>query len=40
VLVLSNDPEAGGLAKAKGLGVPVAAVDHRPFGQHRAAFEA
>ncbi len=40
VLVLSNDPEAGGLAKATALGVPVAAVDHRPFGTDRAAFEA
>jgi phosphoribosylglycinamide formyltransferase-1 len=40
VLVLSNDPEAGGLAKAAALGVPVAAVDHRPFGTDRAAFEA
>ncbi len=40
VLVLSNDPEAGGLARAAALGVPVAAVDHRPFGTDRAAFEA
>ncbi len=40
VLVLSNDPEAGGLAKAAALGVPVAAVDHRPFGADRAAFAA
>lgn len=40
VLVLSNDPAAGGLAKARALGVPVAAVDHRPFGRDRAAFEA
>lgn len=40
VLVLSNDPEAGGLAKAEGLGVPTAVVDHRPFGKDRAGFEA
>ena len=40
VLVLSNDPSASGLDKARGLGVPVAAVDHRPFGKDRAAFEA
>lgn len=40
VLVLSNDPAAGGLAKAAAMGVPVAAVDHRPFGRDRAGFEA
>ena len=39
VLVLSNDPSAGGLEKARSLGVPVAAVDHKPFGKDRAAFE-
>lgn len=40
VLVLSNDPAAGGLAKAKARGIPVAAVDHHPFHGDRAAFEA
>lgn len=40
VLVLSNDPMAGGLAKAAALGVATAAVDHRPFGRDRAGFEA
>ena len=40
VLVLSNDAAAGGLARAAALGVPTAAVDHRPFGRDRAAFEA
>ncbi|WP_090270823.1 phosphoribosylglycinamide formyltransferase [Thalassovita taeanensis] len=40
VLVGSNDPEAGGLAKAAALGVPVMAVDHRPFKGDRPAFEA
>lgn len=40
VLVASNDPAAGGLAKAAAQGVATAAVDHRPFGKDRAAFEA
>lgn len=39
-LVLSNDPAASGLERAAALGVPTAAVDHRPFGKDRAAFEA
>jgi phosphoribosylglycinamide formyltransferase 1 len=39
-LVLANRPDAGGLARAAGLGVPVAAVDHRAFDGDRAAFEA
>lgn len=39
VLVASNDPAASGLGKAAALGVPVAAVDHRPFGKDRAGFE-
>ena len=40
VLVLSNNPDAGGLEKAKALGVPTAVVDHRPFRGDREAFEA
>ncbi len=40
VLVASNDPDAGGLAKAEEMGIPTASVDHRPFGRDRAAFEA
>jgi len=40
VLVASNDPAAQGLERASELGVPVAAVDHRPFRGDRAAFEA
>ena len=40
VLVASNDPGAVGLVRAAKAGVPVAAVDHRPFGTDRAAFEA
>jgi len=39
VLVASNDPSATGLARAAAMGVPVAAVDHRPFKGDRAAFE-
>lgn len=39
-LVLSNNAQAGGLAKASARGVPVAVVDHRPFKGDRAAFEA
>ncbi len=39
-LVLSNDPDAAGLARAAQRGVPVASVDHRPFAGDRAAFEA
>ena len=38
VLVASNVPNAGGLARAGALGVPTAAVDHRAFPD-RAAFE-
>ena len=40
VLVASNDPTAGGLAKAAALGIQTAAVDHRPFGRDREGFEA
>ncbi|MBT8410738.1 MAG: phosphoribosylglycinamide formyltransferase [Octadecabacter sp.] len=39
VLVMSNDPDAGGLAKARAMGIPTAAVDHREFGKDRNAFE-
>ncbi|MBU2958326.1 phosphoribosylglycinamide formyltransferase [Paracoccus sp. 1_MG-2023] len=39
VLVASNDPAAGGLARAAGLGVPTAAVDHRDFRGDREGFE-
>ncbi|MEM0923892.1 MAG: phosphoribosylglycinamide formyltransferase [Pseudomonadota bacterium] len=39
-LVLSNRPEAAGLAKAKALGIATAAVDHRQFKGDRAAFDA
>lgn len=38
-LVLSNNPDATGLRHAQDRGVAVVAVDHRPFGRDRAAFE-
>lgn len=40
VLVASNDPAAAGLVRAAEMGVPTAAMDHRPFRGDRAAFEA
>jgi formyltetrahydrofolate-dependent phosphoribosylglycinamide formyltransferase len=39
-LVLSNRPDAAGLAHAAAAGVPAEAIDHRPFGPDRAAHEA
>ncbi len=38
-MVVSNKAEAGGLAIAREKGVPVAVVEHRPFGGDRAAHE-
>ncbi|PXW70543.1 formyltetrahydrofolate-dependent phosphoribosylglycinamide formyltransferase [Loktanella sp. PT4BL] len=40
VLVMSNDPQAGGLAKARAMNIPTLAIDHKPYGKDRAAFEA
>jgi formyltetrahydrofolate-dependent phosphoribosylglycinamide formyltransferase len=40
VLVLSNRPDAGGLAIAAAAGVPARAIDHKAFGADRAAHEA
>jgi formyltetrahydrofolate-dependent phosphoribosylglycinamide formyltransferase len=40
VLVLSNRPEAPGLAQAASRGIPTACVDSRPFRGDRAAHEA
>lgn len=39
VLVLSNNADAGGLARAQARGVATGVVDHRPFKGDRAAFE-
>jgi phosphoribosylglycinamide formyltransferase 1 len=39
VLVVSNRPEAAGLARAHAAGVATAVVDHTLFGEDRAAFE-
>jgi phosphoribosylglycinamide formyltransferase 1 len=38
-LVVSNRPEAAGLAAARAEGVATAVVDHAPFGEDREAFE-
>lgn len=40
VLVLSNRPDAGGLAKARARGIATQVVDHRDHGKDREAFEA
>ncbi len=39
-LVGSNQPDAPGLAIAQAAAIPVFALDHRPFGRNRQAFEA
>jgi len=39
VLVLSNRPDAAGLARARAAGIATAVVDHKPFGDDRQAFE-
>lgn len=39
VLVLSNRPDAGGLATAQANGIPTAVIDHAAYGKDRAAFE-
>nr|WP_321983384.1 phosphoribosylglycinamide formyltransferase [uncultured Lichenicoccus sp.] len=38
-LVLSNNPEAGGLDTARAAGIRALAIDHRPYGRDRAAHE-
>jgi phosphoribosylglycinamide formyltransferase 1 len=40
VLVISNQPDAAGMALARQAGVPVQAIDHRLFRANRAAHEA
>lgn len=39
VLVVSNNPDAGGVAIALAKGVEAVAIDHRPFGRDREAHE-
>ncbi len=39
VLAISNNPDAGGLARARAAGVEALAIDHRPFGKDREAHE-
>ncbi|AYE86218.1 phosphoribosylglycinamide formyltransferase [Sulfitobacter sp. D7] len=39
-LVLSNNPDAGGIAWAQAQGIATEVVDHRPYGKDRPAFEA
>ena len=38
-LVISNRPDAPGLAKAAAAGVPALAIDHKPYGKDREAHE-
>ncbi len=38
-LVISNRPDAAGLARAQAAGVATLVIDHRPHGKDRAAFE-
>ena len=39
-LIFSNKADAGGIIWAKGQGIATEVVDHRPFGEDRAGFEA
>ena len=39
-VVLSNNADAGGIAWARAQGIATEVVDHRPFGEDRAGFEA
>jgi phosphoribosylglycinamide formyltransferase-1 len=38
-LVVSNQPAAAGLARARAAGIATSVIDHRPFGRDRPAFE-
>jgi phosphoribosylglycinamide formyltransferase 1 len=39
VVVISNQPDAGGIEKARASGVPTVSIESKPFGRDRAAFE-
>ena len=39
VLVVSNRPDAGGIARAERFGIPAKVLDHKAFGRDREAFE-
>lgn len=39
-VVVSNNPGAGGIAWARAQGIATEVIDHRPFGEDRAGFEA
>lgn len=39
VVIVSNNENSGGIAWAKGQGIATEVVDHRPYGEDRAAFE-
>lgn len=39
-VVVSNNEDAGGIAWARAQGIATEVIDHRPYGEDRAAFEA
>src|SRR5260370_37495785 len=39
VLVVSNNPQAPGLAHAAAHAIPTSMIDHRPYGKDRVAFD-
>ncbi|WP_374628183.1 phosphoribosylglycinamide formyltransferase [Pannonibacter indicus] len=39
VLVVSNRPDAGGIARAESFGIPARVLDHKTYGRDREAFE-
>ncbi len=39
VVIVSNNENAGGIAWARSQGIATEAIDHRPFGEDRTAFE-
>ena len=39
VLVVSNRPDAGGIARAESFGIPARLLDHKTYGRDREAFE-